>query len=160
MPSFDIVSEIDMTEVKNAAENTSRELSTRFDFRGVKASVTLNKEVVKLEAEADMQISQLRDLLRSNLAKRGVDTRAMDPDKCEQSGKFWSQTIKFKAGVDQPTAKKLVKEIKDSKIKVQVAIQGEQLRVTGKKRDDLQQAMRVVKECDLGIGFQFNNFKD
>jgi cyclic-di-GMP-binding protein len=160
MPSFDIVSEIDMTEVKNAAENTSRELSTRFDFRGVKASVTLNKEVVKLEAEADMQISQLRDLLRSNLAKRGVDTRAMDPEKCDQSGKFWSQNIKFKAGVDQPTAKKLVKEIKDSKIKVQVAIQGEQLRVTGKKRDDLQQAMRLVKECDLGIGFQFNNFKD
>lgn len=160
MPSFDIVSEIDMTEVKNATENTSRELITRFDFRGVKASVTLNKEVVKLEAEADMQISQLRDMLRSNLAKRGVDTRAMDPDKCDQSGKFWSQTIKFKAGVDQPTAKKLVKQIKDSKIKVQVAIQGEQLRVTGKKRDDLQQAMRLVKECDLGMGFQFNNFKD
>jgi len=160
MPSFDIVSEIDLVEVKNAADNTSRELATRFDFRGVKASVTLNKEVVKLEAEAEMQITQLRDMLRSNLAKRGVDTRAMDPEKCDQTGKFWSQNIKFKVGVDQPTAKKLVKLIKETKIKVQVSIQGDQLRVTGKKRDDLQQAMRLVKECDLGMGFQFNNFKD
>jgi len=160
MPSFDIVSEIDLVEVKNATENTSRELSTRFDFRGVKASVALTKEVVKLEAEAEMQINQLRDMLRGNLAKRGVDTRAMDPEKYDQSGKFWTQIIKFKVGVDQPTAKKLVKLIKDSKIKVQVSIQGDQLRVTGKKRDDLQQAMRTVKEADLGMGFQFNNFKD
>jgi len=160
MPSFDIVSEIDLVEVKNAVDNTSRELGTRYDFRGVKASITLSKEVVKLEAEADMQISALRDMLRANLVKRGVDTRAMDPEKCDQSGKFWSQNVKFKVGVDQPTAKKLVKQIKDSKIKVQVSIQGEQLRVTGKKRDDLQQAMRLVKECDLGMGFQFNNFKD
>ena len=160
MPSFDIVSEIDLEEVKNAAENTSRELATRFDFRGVKAAVTLNKEVVKLEAEAEMQIKQLRDLLRSNLVKRGVDSRAMDAETCSQSGKFWSQNVKFKVGVDQPTAKKLVKLIKGSKIKVQVAIQGEQLRVTGKKRDDLQQVMQLVKECDLGMGFQFNNFKD
>jgi len=160
MPSFDIVSEVDLVEVKNASENANRELATRFDFRGVKASLTFNKEVVKLEAEADMQIKQLRDLLRTNLVKRGVDTRAMDPENCSQSGKFWSQNVKFKVGVDQPTAKKLVKLIKESKLKVQVAIQGEQLRVTGKKRDDLQQAMRLVKECDLGMGFQFNNFKD
>ncbi len=160
MPSFDIVSEVDLVEVKNAVDNTSREVGTRYDFRGVKASITLNKEVVKLEAEAEMQINSLRDMLRANLVKRNVDTRAMDPEKCDQSGKFWSQTVKFKVGVDQPTAKKLVKLIKDSKIKVQVSIQGEQLRVTGKKRDDLQQAMRLVKECDLGMGFQFNNFKD
>ncbi|MDN2661930.1 YajQ family cyclic di-GMP-binding protein [Psychromonas sp. 14N.309.X.WAT.B.A12] len=160
MPSFDIVSEIDLVEVKNAVDNTSRELGTRYDFRGVKASITLNKEVVKLEAEAEMQINALRDMLRANLVKRGVDTRSMDPDKYEQSGKFWSQNVKFKVGVDQPTAKKLVKHIKDSKMKVQVSIQGDQLRVTGKKRDDLQQAMRLVKECDLGMGFQFNNFKD
>jgi len=160
MPSFDIVSEVDLVEVKNAVDNTSREVGTRYDFRGVKTSITLNKEVVKLEAEAEMQINSLRDMLRANLVKRKVDTRAMDPEKCDQSGKFWSQIVKFKVGVDQPTAKKLVKLIKDSKIKVQVSIQGEQLRVTGKKRDDLQQAMRLVKECDLGMGFQFNNFKD
>jgi len=160
MPSFDIVSEIDLEEVRNAVENTRREINNRYDLRGVKATATLNKETVKLEAEADMQIKALRDMLRANLVKRNVDTRAMDPDKAEQSGKFWSQNVNFKVGVDQPTAKKLVKLIKDSKIKVQVAIQGEQLRVTGKKRDDLQQTMRLVKECDLGMGFQFNNFKD
>lgn len=160
MPSFDIVSEIDLEEVKNAVENTRREIANRYDLRGVKAEITLVKEVVKLSAEADMQITALRDMLRANLVKRGVDTRAMDPEKCDQSGKFWSQDVKFKVGVDQPTAKKVVKLVKDSKVKVQIAIQGEQLRVTGKKRDDLQQAMRIVKECDLGMGFQFNNFKD
>lgn len=160
MPSFDIVSEIDLEEVKNAVENTRREIANRYDLRGVKAEITLAKEVVKLSAEADMQITALRDMLRANLVKRGVDTRAMDPEKCDQSGKFWSQDVKFKVGVDQPTAKKVVKLVKDSKVKVQIAIQGEQLRVTGKKRDDLQQAMRIVKECDLGMGFQFNNFKD
>jgi len=160
MPSFDIVSEIDLEEVRNAVENTRREINNRYDLRGVKATVSLVKETVKLEAEAEMQIKALRDMLRANLVKRNVDTRAMDPDKCDQSGKFWSQNVNFKVGVDQPTAKKLVKLIKDSKIKVQVAIQGEQLRVTGKKRDDLQQTMRIVKDCDLGMGFQFNNFKD
>ena len=160
MPSFDIVSEIDLEEVKNAVENTRREIANRYDLRGVKAEITLAKEVVKLSAEADMQITALRDMLRANLVKRGVDTRVMDPEKCDQSGKFWSQDVKFKVGVDQPTAKKVVKLVKDSKVKVQIAIQGEQLRVTGKKRDDLQQAMRIVKECDLGMGFQFNNFKD
>lgn len=160
MPSFDIVSEIDLVEVKNATDNTSRELSTRFDFRGVNASATLNKELVKLEAESDMQIKQLRDMLRTNLVKRGVDARAMEAETATQSGKSWSQNIKFRVGIDQPTAKKLVKLIKDSKLKVQVAIQGDQLRVTGKKRDDLQSVMRLVKESDLNMGFQFNNFKD
>lgn len=160
MPSFDIVSEIDLVEVKNASENTSRELSTRFDFRGANAKVTLNKEVVTLDAESDMQIKQLRDMLRNNLVKRGVDARAMETETPTQSGKSWSQLVKFRVGIDQPTAKKLVKLIKDSKLKVQVAIQGEQLRVTGKKRDDLQSVMRLVKESDLNMGFQFNNFKD
>lgn len=160
MPSFDIVSEIDLEEVKNAVDNTRREIANRYDLRGVQTAVSINKEAVKLEAEAEMQINSLRDMLRANLVKRGVDTRSMDPEKCDQSGKLWNQTVNFKVGVDQPTAKKLVKLIKESKVKVQVAIQGEQLRVTGKKRDDLQQAMRLVKECDLGMGFQFNNFKD
>ena len=109
MPSFDIVSEIDLEEVKNAVGNTQREIGNRYDLRGVKALVSLNKETVKLEAEADMQISSLRDMLRANLVKRGVDTRAMDPQKSDQSGKLWSQNINFKVGVDQPTAKKLVK---------------------------------------------------
>lgn len=160
MPSFDIVSEIDMSELKNAVDNANRELATRFDFRGVKASLAIADDVAKLSAEHDSQLRQLMDILRTNLIKRGVDARAMDPDVPSQSGKAWTQTVKFKAGVDQPTSKKLIKLIKDEKIKVQVAVQGEQLRVTGKKRDDLQAVMALVKGAELGQAFQFNNFRD
>ena len=160
MPSFDIVSEIDMVEVKNAVQNTSRELETRFDFRGVEASYEMTKDAVKMNAEHEFQLQQLLDLLRKNLVKRGVDTGSMKSENCAHSGKTVSQLVTFQEGVDQPTAKKLVKLIKDNKLKVQVAIQGEQLRVTGKKRDDLQAAMQMVKSADLGLPFQFNNFRD
>ncbi|WP_372882008.1 YajQ family cyclic di-GMP-binding protein [Psychromonas sp.] len=160
MPSFDIVSEIDMAELKNAVDNANRELATRFDFRGVTASFSITNDVAKLSAEHDSQLRQLMDILRTNLIKRGVDARAMDPDTADQSGKAWTQTVKFKAGVDQATSKKLIKMIKDNKIKVQVAVQGEQLRVTGKKRDDLQAVMALVKGAELDQAFQFNNFRD
>jgi len=160
MPSFDIVSEVDMVEVKNAVQNTSRELETRFDFRGVDASYEMTKDAVKMNAEHEFQLQQLLDLLRKNLVKRGVDTSSMSTENCAHSGKTVSQLVKFQEGVDQPTAKKLVKLIKENKLKVQVAIQGEQLRVTGKKRDDLQAAMQMVKAADLGLPFQFNNFRD
>ena len=160
MPSFDVVSEIDLFELKNAVENASRELSTRFDFRGVDASIKLEKEVAKLGAEHDSQLRQLADILRSNLVKRGVDASAMDLDTPAYNGKKCSQVVKFKEGIDKETAKKLVKLIKAEKLKVQVAIQGEQLRVTGKKRDDLQSVMAFIKRAELGQAFQFNNFKD
>lgn len=160
MPSFDIVSEIDMSELKNAVDNANRELATRFDFRGVKASLSITNDVAKLSAEHDSQLRQLMDILRTNLIKRGVDSRAMDPEVATQSGKAWTQTVKFKQGVDQATSKKLIKLIKDNKIKVQVSVQGEQLRVTGKKRDDLQAAMALVKGAELDQSFQFNNFRD
>jgi len=160
MPSFDIVSEIDMAELKNAVDNANRELDTRFDFRGVKASFSITNDVAKLSAEHDSQLRQLLDMLRTNLIKRGVDSRAMDPEVPNSSGKTWTQVVKFKEGVDQPTSKKLIKLIKDNKLKVQVAVQGEQLRVTGKKRDDLQAAMALVKGADLDQAFQFNNFRD
>ena len=160
MPSFDIVSEIDMSELKNAIDNGNRELATRFDFRNVKASLSITNDVAKLSAEHDNQLRQLMDILRTNIIKRGVDARAMDPDVATQNGKTWTQTVKFKEGVDQPTSKKLIKLIKDNKIKVQVAVQGEQLRVTGKKRDDLQAAMALVKGTELDQAFQFNNFRD
>jgi len=160
MPSFDIVSEIDMAEVKNAIDNANRELETRFDFRGVQASFSLAKDVAKLSAEHDSQLRQLVDMLRVHLIKRGIDARAMDLESPSHSGKTWSQTVKFKEGVDQPTSKKLIKLIKDNKMKVQVAVQGEQLRVTGKKRDDLQEVMALIKGTDLEQGFQFNNFRD
>ena len=160
MPSFDIVSEIDKVELKNAVDNSTRELSTRFDFRGVEASFTLNKEVVKVAAEADFQINQMMDIFRGNLAKRGVDARAMDLKDIVHSGKTFSQDVEFKQGIDSLTAKKLVKSIKDSKIKVQAAIQGDKIRVTGKKRDDLQAVMALVRESELGQPFQFENFRD
>ncbi|MCV2886539.1 YajQ family cyclic di-GMP-binding protein [Aestuariibacter sp. AA17] len=160
MPSFDIVSEIDMVEVKNAVDNANRELSTRFDFRGIEATFEFADGVVVMKAEADFQLKQMIDILRSNCVKRSVDTAAMDRSDVEHSGKTVKQRIEFQEGIDQPTAKKLTKLIKDAKLKVQTSIQGEQLRVTGKKRDDLQSVMSLVREADLGQPFQFNNFRD
>ncbi|CZF78762.1 putative nucleotide-binding protein [Grimontia celer] len=160
MPSFDIVSEIDTVELKNAVDNAKRELSTRFDFRNVEASFELNKEVVKVAAESDFQVNQMMDILRGNLAKRGVDARAMEPKDMVHSGKTFFSDVHFKNGIEADVAKKIVKLIKEAKIKVQAQIQGEKLRVTGKKRDDLQAAMQAVREADLGQPFQFDNFRD
>jgi uncharacterized protein YajQ (UPF0234 family) len=160
MPSFDIVSEVDLFELKNAVDNANRELSTRFDFRGVEASFTFEKNNAKLEAEHDSQLRQLADILRTNLVKRGVEASAMELDAATYTGKKCSQKVTFKEGVDQPTAKKLIKLIKDKKMKVQVAIKGEEVRVTGKKRDDLQAVMQLVKAAELGQPFQFKNFRD
>ncbi|MGR6861612.1 YajQ family cyclic di-GMP-binding protein [Aliivibrio salmonicida] len=160
MPAFDIVSEVDNVELKNAVDNATRELATRFDFRGVDASFELKGENIKIKAEDDFQLSQLVDILRGNLAKRGVDARSMEVKNAVHSGKNFYQDIDFKQGVDTLIAKKLVKEIKASKIKVQAAIQGEQLRITGKNRDDLQAAMALVREGDFGQPFQFTNFRD
>lgn len=161
MPSFDIVSEVDSTEIRNTAENAERELATRFDFRGVKASIDLKDDVITVSAEADFQCRQLLDIVRNNLVKRKIDPSSIDADEdCLHSGKTFSLTIRFKQGIDQTTAKKIVKLIKTAKTKVQVAIQGDKLRVTGKKRDDLQSAMALVREADLGQAFQFNNFRD
>ncbi|WP_434360652.1 YajQ family cyclic di-GMP-binding protein [Parasalinivibrio latis] len=160
MPSFDIVSEIDAVELKNAVDNSSRELSGRFDFRGVDASFEQKDETVKMSAEDDFQLRQMLDILRGNLAKRGVDARAMEVKDAEHSGKQFHQQINFKNGIDTDTGRKLVKAIKASKIKVQAQIQDKQVRVTGKKRDDLQATMQLVRESDLGQPFQFTNFRD
>ncbi len=160
MPSMDIVSEINLEEVRNAVENTCRELDTRFDFRGVAASVEWKKPNVVAKAEADFQLKQLVDMLRSQLVKRNIDAKALTLARAEHSGKTFTQNISFKEGIEQPVAKKVVKLIKDSKLKVQAAIQGEQVRVTGKKRDDLQAVMKLVKTADLEQSFQFNNFRD
>jgi len=160
MPSFDIVSEINADEVRNAVENASRELETRFDFRGVEASFRWGKDETTLSAEGDFQLQQMCDILRNKLVKRNVDTNSMTLSKPEHTGKTFSQKVTFKQGIDSDTAKKLVKLIKDSKIKVQAAIQGEQLRVTGKSRDDLQATMALVRGAQLGQPFQFTNFRD
>lgn len=160
MPSMDIVSEINIEEVRNAVENANRELKNRFDFRGVEASFEWNKPSVTIKAEGDFQLKQLSDMLRSQLTKRNVDAKAMTLGSASASGKNWSQQVTFKEGIEQDVAKKVVKLIKAEKFKVQAAIQGEQVRVTGKKRDELQAVMRAVREAELEQSFQFTNFKD
>ncbi|QSX29158.1 YajQ family cyclic di-GMP-binding protein [Shewanella cyperi] len=161
MPSFDIVSEVDAVELKNAVENTRREMDSRFDFRGVEYSVDFKDFVVILKSESDFQCKQMVDILRGQLAKRNVDAKAMDvEDKIVHTGKTFALNVKFKQGIEQDVAKKLVKLIKDSKVKVQAQIQGDSVRVTGKKRDDLQAIMALARGAELGQPFQFNNFRD
>ena len=160
MPSLDIVSEIDLVEVKNAVDNASRELSTRFDFRGVEASFDYSNECVTLKAEGDFQIKQMMDMLRTACAKRGVSNAALDPQDIDITGKTHKRVVKFIQGIEQPNAKKLIKLLKESKLKVQAKIQEDKVRVTGKKRDDLQSAMRLAKDAELDLPLQFTNFRD
>ncbi|MEN3754622.1 YajQ family cyclic di-GMP-binding protein [Mangrovibacter yixingensis] len=163
MPSFDIVSEVEVQEVRNAVENATRELATRFDFRNVTASFEFNDKnnTIKVESESDFQVSQLVDILRAKLLKRGIEGSSLEvPETIEHSGKTWSVETSLKQGIDTALAKKIVKLIKDSKLKVQAQIQGEQVRVTGKSRDDLQSVMALVRGGNLGQPFQFNNFRD
>jgi len=161
MPSMDVISEIDEEELRNAVENSRREVSSRFDLRGKDIDIDLKDNVVTLKAEDDFICKQLVDILRMQLSKRNVDPSAMEvDDKAIHSGKTFSLKVNFKQGIDALVAKKLVKAIKDSKLKVQSAIQGDKVRVTGKKRDDLQAVMRLAKESELGQPFQFDNFKD
>ncbi|MGB3726907.1 MAG: YajQ family cyclic di-GMP-binding protein [Glaciecola sp.] len=160
MPSFDVVSELDTVETKNAVDNANRDLATRFDFKGVDATFEYVQETVVIKAESEFQLQQLQSMLRDACSKRGVDTSALDPQKIDHTGRTFKQTIGFKQGIEQSIAKKMVKLIKDKKLKVQAAIQGEKLRVTGKKRDDLQQVMALLKAEDFGQPLQFNNFRD
>ena len=160
MPSLDIVSEINLEEVRNATDNASREITTRFDFRGVEASFEWKSPEITMKAEADFQLKQMRDIIRGQLAKRTIDAKAMSLGNISHSGKTFSQQVSFQEGIEQPVAKKVVKLIKDAKLKVQAAIQGDQVRVTGKKRDDLQAVMQLIREADLEQTFQFNNFRD
>ncbi|MCG7535674.1 YajQ family cyclic di-GMP-binding protein [Pseudoalteromonas sp. OOF1S-7] len=160
MPSFDIVSEIDMTEARNTVDNADRELSTRFDFRGVEASFELKDEAITLKSESEQQVMQLFDMLVGKAAKRGLDVASFELKDVEKSGKYVSRKVMLKQGIDKDMAKKVVKAIKDSKIKVQASIQGDTVRVTGKKRDDLQEAMQLIRGAELGQPFQFKNFRD
>ncbi|MGJ0577340.1 YajQ family cyclic di-GMP-binding protein [Xenorhabdus bovienii] len=163
MPSFDIVSEVDMQEVRNAVENAQRELTNRWDFRNVNASFELNEknESVKIASESDFQVNQLVDILREKFAKRGIDGSVLNvAENMVHSGKTYSVEATFLQGIDTSLAKKIVKLIKDSKLKVQAQIQGEQVRVMGKARDDLQSVMTLVRGAELGQPFQFTNFRD
>lgn len=161
MPSFDTVCEADFVEVKNAVENTAKEIGTRFDFKGTSAAIELKDKEITLFGDADFQLQQVEDILRNKLTKRSVDVRFLDIQKAQKiGGDKLKQTIKVKNGIEAELGKKLQKLIKDSKLKVQAAIQGEQVRVTGKKRDDLQQAMALLREAELGQPLQFKNFRD
>ena len=160
MPSFDIVSEFDMHEACNAVDQASREVNTRFDFKGSGAKFEQNGDTITVSAEAEFQLQQMLDILRNKLTKRGVDIACLEISDPQMSGKTAHQTVKLKQGLDTPLAKKIVKLIKDKKLKVQSAIQGEKVRVTGKKRDDLQQVIQILKEEKLDMPLQFDNFRD
>lgn len=160
MPSFDVVSEVDRHQLTNAVDQAGRIITNRFDFKGVDASFELDDYSVLLQAEADIQIQQMLDLLRAALIKCGIDSGAMEHGDPVASGKLVKLTVKLKNGLDTAQCKDIVKHIKESKLKVQAQIQGDQVRVTGKKRDDLQQVMALLREGDFGAPLQFNNFRD
>ncbi|ATQ78433.1 MULTISPECIES: YajQ family cyclic di-GMP-binding protein [Massilia] len=161
MPSFDVVSEADMIEVKNAVEQSNKEITTRFDFKGSSAKVEQKDTELTAFADSDFQLSQVRDVLTNKLAKRKVDVRFLDEGKIEKiGGDKVKQVIKVKNGIETDDAKKIVKVIKDSKMKVQASIQGESVRVTGAKRDDLQAAMAMLRKDVPDMPLEFNNFRD
>ncbi len=161
MPSFDIVSEIDSHEAHNAVDQANKEVSTRFDFKGSNAKFEFQDESILMKAESTFQLQQMLPILYSKMTKRGVDIACMESGNFQETGKTAQQTITLNQGIDTPTAKKIVKLIKDKKLKVQAAIQGEQVRVTGKKRDDLQQVISLLKSANtIELPLQFNNFRD
>jgi len=160
MPSFDIVSEIDSHELTNAVDQSNREITTRFDFKGSDSKFTNTAYEISLESETEFQLQQMMDILQKKMVKRGIDVACLDIEEAYQVGKRALQKVIAKQGVDKDIARKIVKEIKATKLKVQAAIQGEQVRVTAKKRDDLQQIMALVKAADMGMPLQFTNFRD
>ncbi len=160
MPSFDIVSEIDMHEVTNAVDQARRDLGNRWDFKNVDASFELDDKGITIAAEQEFQLEQLMDMLRMAFAKRNIDARALSEDGESKAGKLVRQHLVLRQGIETDMAKKMVKLIKDAKLKVQSSIQGDKVRVTGKKRDDLQEAIALLRESDLDLPLQFNNFRD
>ena len=161
MPSFDIVSEVDMHELANAVDQANRELATRYDFRGVDANYEKSgdKQIV-MTSDADFQLVQILEILKTKMVKRGIDVKCLETKDHYGSGKQVKQEVVVRQGLDKDLAKKIVKMIKDAKLKVQPAIQGDQVRVTGKKRDDLQTVIAFLREADLSMPLQYNNFRD
>lgn len=160
MPSFDVVSEVDKHALTNAVDQANRVVSTRFDFKGVDAKFERNDYQVTLTAEADFQVAQMLDMLKSTLHKADIDIRCLEVKEPKQSGKQVKQDVIVRTGLDKDLAKNIVKMIKDSKLKVQAQIQSDQVRVTGKKRDDLQEAIQLLKESEVDMPLQFTNFRD
>lgn len=161
MPSFDVVSEADMSEVDNAIQNVMREITVRYDFKGSKSSVESKDGNIKVFADDDLKLNQMHEILRGQLHKRGIEPGQLDYQKVEPAaGQSVRQNILIKQGLEKELAKKIVKDIKGAKMKVQVAIQGDELRVTGKKRDHLQEAIQFIKDLGLEQPVQFKNFRD
>ncbi|MBP0599179.1 YajQ family cyclic di-GMP-binding protein [Herbaspirillum sp. LeCh32-8] len=161
MPSFDTVCEANLVEVKNAVEQANKEISTRFDFKGTDARVEQKERELTAFADSDFQLSQVRDVLTNKMTKRNVDVRFLDEGKIEKiGGDKVKQVIKVKNGIESDDAKKIVRIIKDSKMKVQASIQGDAVRITGAKRDDLQAAMALLRKDVKDIPLEFNNFRD
>jgi len=160
MPSFDVVSEVDSHELSNAVDQANREVTTRFDFKGSDSSFRLDDQTIKLESGSEFQLQQMYDILCSKLVKRGIDIIALEKGEPVIQAKTATQTITVREGIQSDDARKLVKMIKDQKMKVQTAIQGDQLRVTGKKRDDLQEVIALLRDTDIGLPLQYKNFRD
>jgi uncharacterized protein YajQ (UPF0234 family) len=161
MPSFDVVSEVDNHELTNAVDQANREVGNRFDFKGVDAAFDFSEKEVKIKAEAEFQVQQMLDMLQGKIVKRGIDITALKPaEEIEITGSKATLTCQVVQGIDGDTARKIVKHVKDLKMKVQVAIQGEKLRVTGNKRDDLQRVIAELRQEDFGVPLQYENFRD
>lgn len=160
MPSFDVVSEVNLQEARNAVDQANREVDTRFDFKGSDAKFELTEEKINLRAQSEFQVKQMSEILQAKLIKRGIAIDSLEMGPIETTLKEARQTITIKQGIESDLAKKLSKAIKESKLKVQVAIQGDQLRVTGKKRDDLQEAIVLLKAQKISLPLQFTNFRD
>jgi uncharacterized protein YajQ (UPF0234 family) len=160
MPSFDIVSELSPHEVANAIDQANREVSTRFDFKGTNARFELHELVVTLSAPADFQLKQMMDILKLKLTKRGIDIACMKVDEPVVTGQTAKQVTTLRQGIETELGKKIQRVIKDSKLKVQAAIQDKQVRVSGKNKDDLQEAIALIRGAKLELPLQFTNFRD
>jgi len=160
MPSFDVVSEVDLQEVRNATDQANREVGTRFDFKGSDAHYSLDEAVVTLHAQSEFQLEQMMDILQKKLVKRSVDIDCLDIAKPETANNRARQAVTIRQGIDTDIARKIVKEIKAAKLKVQAQIQGDQVRVSGKSRDDLQGVIALLKKGDFGLPLQYINFRD
>lgn len=160
MPTFDIVSEVDHHELANAVDQANREVGTRFDFKGTDSSYELNELIITLKTQSEFQLEQMLDVLYNKLSRRGVDLNAIDPQEPEIQAKTATRRLLIREGIDKDSAKDIVKRIKAAKLKVQASVQGDQVRVTGKKRDDLQAAIQMLKDAELELPLQFKNFRD
>ncbi len=160
MPSFDVVSDFDAHEASNAVDQANREVNHRFDFKGTGSKYELDGQLIMLTSPTDFQLKQMLDILRQKLAKRGIDVACMKEEEPEISLNEARQKVILRQGIETPLAKDLVKQIKTSKIRVQTAIQGDKLRVSGKKRDDLQSVISLLKKADIDLPLQYENFRD